>query len=329
MTRRVLVAAVLGAAMVVTVASPEASAFGGRTRGCSAPCAPACYPGGGYDHCGYNVTWVEQKVTGHKAEWKTRKVDVVVIENKMVEQPYTYWVPQPVMTKQKAKVCQIVTSEQPYTYYVNQMTPVKEKARVCQVTWQSQEVPYTWHEPVQTKTQVKRTIYDCQWVPTVVTCTVPCYTGGYSSHCCGWGCGSPCVSYTTVATTVMRPVHTPRDVMVDVWTCSYVERKGTRVVSVPVQNWVEQDVVVWKCVPTPVQGMRTVCTPTWVDRDVDVCTWQNVEQKGTRWVCQPYETKRTIDQPYCEWVQYDTVVKVPVYTPVPWAGCGPVWSCCH
>jgi len=329
MTRRVLAVALLGAAMVLTLDTQEASAFGGRSRkSCGPPpCPPpSCDTSCGYGSgSGYNVSWVEQKVTGYRPEWKTKKVDVVVVEHKMVEQPYTYWVSQPVVTKQKAKVCEMAQSEQPYTYVVNKMVESKQKVKVCQVTWQQKEVPYTWYEAVHAKTQVKRTVYDCSWVPTVVNCTVPCYTGGCWSRCCG-GCGSPCVSYTNVSYTVNKPVYTPRDVMVDVWTCNYVERKGNRMVSIPVENWVEQEVPVWTCVPTKVEGKRWVSTPTWVEREVNVSTWQNVEQKGTRMVPQPFETKRTVEQPYCEWVKYETVVKVPVYTPAPSTSW---WGCCH
>src|SRR5688500_2504034 len=99
MTRRFLSVAVLGAA-VALLAIQDASAFGGRKKGascdtgCSTGCDTAC-----------TVTYVDQKVTAYKAEWKTRKVEVDVVDYKMVDQKYKYWVCEPVTTKSTVKVC--------------------------------------------------------------------------------------------------------------------------------------------------------------------------------------------------------------------------------
>jgi len=308
MTRRVLALAVFGAA-VLLVDSGDAQAFGKRSSGCNSGmsgCATSCAPS-------YTVTYVDQVIDVQQPVWKTRKVDSVVVEYKEVKEPFTYWVNTPVKTKQKVKVCQLVETKVPFDYVVNEMVQVKDKAKVCQVTWADRDVPYSYMEPVVTKTPTRRTVYDTVCVPTPVTCTVPVYVptcGG-----CG-GCYTGCtVCYTTVTRTVMKPTLVPRDIMVDVYSCTYVERKGVNKVKVPVETWVDQDVMVWKCVPKPMKGERIVCTPTWVDQDVDVWTCQPVEQKGERLVCRRFETPTKIDQPYCEWVPGKATVKVPVLVP--------------
>src|SRR5262245_20838084 len=62
------------------------------------------------------VTYVEQKVTTYKVEEKTRKVEVTVYKEKIVDQPYEYTVMQPTTRTEKRPVvqCKEEMVDQPY-----------------------------------------------------------------------------------------------------------------------------------------------------------------------------------------------------------------------
>src|SRR5207244_2129876 len=103
MTGRVLAVAILGTAMAVVTAQ-EASAFGARRGGgCDSPCATT----GGACQTACAVSYVDQKVTGLKAEWKTRKVDIEVLEYKTVEEKFKNIDCVPTTVMQKVRVCQM------------------------------------------------------------------------------------------------------------------------------------------------------------------------------------------------------------------------------
>ena len=121
MTRRLLAVALLGAAAVL-ISMQDASAFGGRKKSCDTPCASAC-------EAPCTVTYVDQKVTAHKAEWKTKKVDIEVCENVWVDQKYKYTVCEPVTTKSKVKVCEIKQTMEPFKYMVNTWSRPRKRPR--------------------------------------------------------------------------------------------------------------------------------------------------------------------------------------------------------
>lgn len=313
MTRRLLGAAVLVAA-VLAVCAQEASAFGKR----ASYAAPSCVTSGGACCGSYTVSYVDQKVTVCTPVWKTRKVDVEVVEHVWVDTPYKYTVCVPVMKKEKVKVCETTQVKQPYTYTVYTPVHVNEKVKVCTHTWVTKDQPYSWMEPVYVKSKQKRLVCEVVCVPTTVSYTVtppaPC---GWVSRCCGHAapCPPPCPQVVTC--TVMKPTTVTKEVEVEVVNCTYVRKEGVRKVNVCVPVWVDKDVVVCKSVPVQKEGFRIVCVPVWVEKLVDVCSHTWVEKEGVAKVCKPVTVKKTVEQSYCELVKTETVVKVPVAVPCP------------
>jgi hypothetical protein len=59
------------------------------------------------------------------------------------------------------------------------------------------------------------------------------------------------------------------------------------------------------------------CTPVWTEKEVDTVTYKHVEKEGTRQVCTPVMSKKTVEHKYCEMVPYKTTVKVAVAVPAP------------
>lgn len=329
-TRRLfgLGTAAIAAALVVMI--QDASAFGKRNRGCDAPsCTPACAT---------SVAYVDQKVTCYKTEWKTKKVEMDVVENKWVDQKFKYTVCVPTQVKEKVKVCELVQTKQAYKYTVNKIVAVKEKVKVCQNVWTEKEEKYTYMEPVWGKTKVMKTVCETVCVPTQVACAAPSCDSGrkglfgrlcHKPSCdpCPTACADPCAP---VMKTVMVRQVVSKQVEVEVATCTMVKKDGSRKVKVCTPTWVEQEVTVNKCVPTEMTGERIVCTPTWVEREVTVTKMVPTEKEGTQKVCVPTTTKKTVDVSYCERVAYETTIKVavPCAAPAP-ACCTPAPACCH
>jgi hypothetical protein len=203
MTRRFLAVAVLGAA-VALVSTQGASAFGGRKQSCNTGCETPC-----------NVTYVDQKVTAYKAEWKTKKVDIQVCEYTTVDQKYKYFVCEPVKSKQKVKVCE-------YT-----QTKVKEKRTVCETVCVPVQVLC---EPAKKREGLLARL---------------CHKNDCNDPCAKPACETPCApQYKTVLQKqVVRkevevevvkctPVWTEKEV--EVTTYAKIEKEGVRKVSQPV-----------------------------------------------------------------------------------------------
>jgi hypothetical protein len=292
-----LVAAVLG------LTAPDAAAFGRKKAKPAADCGgpgPACY--------------ADQVVTTYKPVWKCKKVEVDCVEHRWVEEPYKY------------KVCKVIETKVPCQYTTYEWRQVKDTVKVCKCEWKERPEPYTTYEPQYTKTKVKKIVYDTVCVPTEVPVPVSapaCDDGGkrrglFARLCgrkkadCAAPCPPPCGDGCGPATQiVMKPTRVPREVECEEVVCKMVPKPGVRNVKYLDCKWVDQEVLVWKCVPVVKDGFKTVCTPTWVDCD------------GVRKVCKPFQVKKWVDQPYCEWVKCDTVVKVPVPCGSgPAAGCG-------
>jgi hypothetical protein len=339
MIRRLFGAAALLAAVALT--SPDASGFGRRSAGCDSTCASAA----GACNSAVTVEYVDQKVTGCKAVWKTRKVDVVCVEHRMVQEPYRYIDREPVYTKVLKKVCQMVPVQQEYTCTVSERFPVKQMVRVCERRPVTVQVPYCYREPIMTRTKAKKLICETVCVPVQVACAPPappsCNDGcgpqrrGLFARLCGKhnaDCGEPCAPCPTpcgppcppVVKTVMQKKVVTREVEVDVVCCNWVRKEGVRPAIQWVPEWVEREVTVWCTRPALKKAFKTVWVPTWVEKEVSVCTFRPVEREGVRSVCRPFEVKKTIDQPYCEMVPFETIVKVPVCKPAPCASpCAP------
>ncbi len=336
MIRRLLGAAALMAGLAVTV--QDASGFGRRSAGCDTPCAAV----GGACGSASTVQYVDQKVTGYQAVWKTRKVDVVCIEHRSVQEPYKYIDREPVYTKTMAKVCRMVPVQQEYTCLISERYPVKQLARVCVRKPVTVQEPFTYREPVYTKSRVKKLICETVCVPVQVTCpppAPPCPVSACADDCgterrglfarlCGkhrYECSEPCPPCPTpcappappVVKTIIQHKVITLEVEVDVVTCSFVLKHGVRPVTKWVPEWVEREVTVWHTRPAEKKGFKTVWVPTWVEKEVTVCNFRPVEREGVRTVCKPFEVKKTIEQPYCEMVPFETVVKVPVCVPAP------------
>ena len=320
MTRRVLGVVVLGAA-VMLLCDQEAAAFGKRSRGCETPCATTS---GCTTPC--SVTYVDKVVTSYKTEWKTKKVEVEVIEYKMEEEKFKYKVAVPVTTKSKVKVCEFKQVNEPYKYTVMAPIEVKEKVKVCEHVWTTKDEPYSWYECVPVHAKQKRTICETICVPTVVTHVVPmpsCATptcgkkiGLFgrlchkSAHTCDTPCPTPCPTpceTQTVCTTVMKPTVVTKEIEVDVVTYSQIKKDGVRKVQVCTPVWTEKEVTVWKCVPVQKDGVRVVCVPTWVEKEVDVCSTAWVEKDGARVVCVPTWVEKEVDVCSTAWVEKDGV----------------------
>ncbi len=348
-TRRMFGLGTAAAVAALLVITQDASAFGKRKRGCDAPsCDTACAAPACDTPCASAVSYVDQQVTCYKTEWKTKKVDVDVCEAKWVDVEYKYTVCEPVVTKQTVKVCEMVQTKQQYKYMVNTTVADKVKVKVCQNTWTEQDQKYTYCEPVWGKTKVMRTVCETVCVPTQVACAPPapacdsgcgssakrkglfsrlCHKPSCDDPCpapCPTACAAPCEP--CVQTVMVRQV-VQKQVECEVATCTMVQKEGVRKVRVCTPTWVEQDSVVYRCVPVEQVGERMVCTPTWVDREVPVTRMVPVEKVGTRRVCQPVMVKKSMDVSYCERVPYTTTIRVPVAAPC--APCAAPVQCCN
>jgi len=329
-TRRLFGLGTAAAAAALLVMTQDASAFGKkRGRGCDAPsCEPACAAAA---PCATAVSYVDQQVTCYKTEWKTKKVDVDVVEHNWVDQKYkytvcvptatkekvkvtecvatqqkyTYTVNETVAVKEKVKVCELVASKQAFKYTVNEVVAVKEKVKVCETKWTEQEQKYTYHEPVYGKTTVMRTVCETVCVPTQVACAPPapsCDSGGrkglFSRLCkkpscdpCPTACASPCADACAPCT---------KTVMV------------RQVISkqVPVE--------VTTCTMVAKEGTRkvNVATPVWTEREVTVHRCVPVEKAGERVVHTPTWVEREVVVHRCVPAQKEGVRTVLVPTVV-------------
>jgi hypothetical protein len=164
MKRRIVGLALLGAAVWLTASSalgdhgghgpaPHVAAYGpGIGGGCGHPCG------------GYNVSYVDQKVTCYRTEYETRDVPVKVCQWVPTQEQYTYTVNEPETRKQQVTVTQMQTKQEPYTYKVCEYVPTQEQytytVNEAFVTQQKVRVPQ-----MQTK-QEPYTYKVCEYVPT-------------------------------------------------------------------------------------------------------------------------------------------------------------------
>ena len=218
MKRRVLFAAVLGATAWLTPQS--ASAFGGRKKN---NCDTGCNTGCGTTAC--DVTYVDQKVTALKAEWKTKKVEIDVTEFKMVDEKYKYIVCEQVKSKAKVKVSEITHVKS------------KEKRVVCETVCVAVQIPCAAPASCDTGCGRERKGLFARL----------CHKNDCNDPCpkpCATACETPCAP---VMKAVMQRQIVKREVEVDVVRC------------VPV--WVEKEVNVFTMVRVEKEGTHKVCKP--------------------------------------------------------------------
>ena len=323
MTRRMLVVAVMGVAMVAT--AQQAAAFGKKRGG--APCEPCGAPApcatAAAAPCGpqYTVSYVDQKVTAYKQEAKTRDVKVTVNEWVDVKEDYKYFTAKPVVTKQKVTVNEMQTKQEAYKYQAMEWTTVKEKVKVCEYKQVERVVDVVSYDMVPVQTVVKKTVCETVCVPVTVTKVVypkPERKGLFARCCKKDDCADPCPPCPQYVTcTVMQKQTVTRVIDVPCTTYNRVEKKSQQKVMTSEPVWAEKEMDVRKCVPVEKTGTRTVCYTVPVEKTVDVTTYQQVEQTGTRMVKKCVPTEKVVKQTYYEAVPYETTVKVPVYTPAP------------
>lgn len=304
MTRRVFGAAALVAA-VVGLTAQDAAAFGRKKK---ADCGTT---GGAVSaDCGGAVAYVDQVVTTYKPVWKTKPVKTEVCEYRWVDEPCT------------VKVCEIKEDKVPCTYTVHEWQQVPDVQKVCKAEWKERKEDCVTYERQYVKQPVKRVVYDTVCVPTEVTVPVsaPACDGGkrkglFARLCGKKSCDDPCPAPPAceyVTHTVMKTTLVPRTVDSEEVVCKLVPKPGFRMVKYCEYTWVDVPVKVWKCVPVVKNGHKIVHTPHWV------------EKPGTKKVCKKFCTEKVIDQPYCELVKCETVVKVPVRVPCA-TDCGPTY----
>lgn len=335
MKRQCLAVALLGTAVWLTADLSEAQAFGKRKGGCDSGMAGCATP------CGtsYTVSYVEKKVKAYRVKTEVKPVPVKVWKMKTEPEPYKYYVCEMVPDKAKVATCELKTKVEPYDYYVNQMQEVKGTVKVCQYKMVSKKVPVVTYEPKYTPG--KQTVWVCKTVcvPVPVTKCVPVY-----ADACGGLCGKRqvkvCCGYETVTCTVMQRQVIREQVTVDVMRCEMVRKETMQDVNVCERIWVDQPTVSYRCVPVLQHGQRTVCYYEHGSKVIDVQVPKMVQKDGVRQVCRWIQVDDVVNQTICTLEPYDTVIQVPVYTPVPVAPCAPApcygavttgfgGGCCH
>src|SRR5262249_28890824 len=165
----------LGVALFALAVVALSSVEGIGASDCSGPGGPAPAPvvsapisGGSWsgspavagDPCAAGVTYVDQVMTGYRAETRTRTGNrsVSSVVTREVDEPYTWTeqVPVTVAEKRTRTVCRTVTKQVPYTFTVNVPYTVAQKQTrtVCRTV--EKQVPYTWTEQVPVTTVQKQ-----------------------------------------------------------------------------------------------------------------------------------------------------------------------------
>jgi hypothetical protein len=290
----------------------------------------------------------------------TTKTKVMVNEWVETKETYKYIICKPVTTKTKVTYSEQKTKEEPYKYTVMEPTQVKEKVNVCDMVPITKDVVTTVYDMVPVTTMQKRVVCQTVCVPVTVTCTVPVAPphvhhglfGGLCAKKHECECPTPCPPtpcYETITKTVMQRQVVSKEIEVPVTTCNRVPRQVTQKVTTYDRVWSTKEVMVTKCVPIEKTGMRTVCFYVPIEKEMDVTVMKPVEETGTRIVkkCVPIEkvmdvttmvpvektgtrvvkkcvpVEKTVKQTFTKMVPYETVVKVPVYTPAPAAAPAP------
>jgi hypothetical protein len=269
------------------------------------------------------VTYVEKKVTAYKAETKYKDVKVMVSEMVQEKVEYKYTVCEPFTTKQKVTVLEPKTKEEPYKYTVMVPTTVKEKVKVCTMVPVTKDVEVTVYETVLSVVKQKRVVCETICVPVTVCCTVPVappHHGLFGGLCCKKHDCDPCPPapcYQTITKTVMQKQVVTKEIECNVTVCTRVPKKVIQKVTTCQPVYTEKDVDVIKCIPAEKTGVKVVCYSVPVEKLVDVTVMKPIEKIGTRMVSKCVPVEKIVKQCYTEMVPYETVVKVPVYTPAP------------
>jgi hypothetical protein len=319
----------------VLISGLVAVLFGAATTGLEAKgdkCGPAACA---QVPCG--PTYVEQKVTAYRFEYKTRKVERVIhkMHTHVVEEPCTWteylrevtpvtekvtcWVPLYRDVPVKVRVCE---------WYTEPQKVVVRKCRRVLV-----EVPVKHRVCEQVVTPVKRSVttYRCEpkeVVENVQVCRMV-------ASCVASGCGcrtvcSPVYETVQVRRTVMNYVPMHQEVVVNEVSFRWVEKDGVRrcyqsvpyeeevIVQARKHRWVERD------------SMKRVCDMVQQTRDVTryhvTCTPVVKSEMRKRVVCEWRPETVLADEMYCVSIPYETVVKVPVYSCAS-SDCGPKHGC--
>jgi hypothetical protein len=282
---------------------------------CYAPCAPAV-----------SVSYVEQKVTAYRPEWKEEKVKVDVVrcsfktEVVPVKQIVlkSFPVKREVTVMEQATEVRDVTVMRPVTVQreVTVMRPFtekrKEKVLVPITVPEKRKVTVLHRVPKE----VVRDVCVCRRVP--VTCVDPC-TG--------------CTYTTCQVQQVMEKVKCT------VWECQSVEQEVTvnvcrfqekeEMVNVVVCRPVKEKVNVVECRPATEKANVIVCRP--VKRIIDTFECRPVEQTVNVTRCVPVRevVQEVVTRRTCVMVSYQTTVRVPVCVPVPACDVVPVMPHAH
>jgi hypothetical protein len=321
--------------LAVLVAPVDAHGFGLRRSSCNTSSGYA-------DTCGMAVSYVDQEVTAYRTEVKTREVEREVREwvTKEVKQDYKYYELKEVVTPTKRTVVwyENITVRVPVEYDVCVPTLVTEKRKVTTYKTDYVQVPYDYVVSVPEMVQEPRTVttYKCVYEP--VTTMVPvCRT--VSVPVCDPCTG--CVHYVCQRVTEMQPctrtvarsIPETTNVMVNVCRYHSETKHGTRTECRVTPVTTDVDVQVCRTVIEHKKGERLECKLEKKSREeeVNVVSCERVEKTGSRMVLvgEWKTSMKKVTESYCVTTPYQTVVKVPVYTPVACGGCAPVvQGCC-
>jgi hypothetical protein len=302
-----------------------------------------------------SVSWVEQAVTCYRTEMRERSVPCTVVRPVYHEvvTPYTYTVLVPDYHNEK-RVCTVYTSvPHQVTNNVTYCRTVPVWSNVTQWVTTYNQVPHqvTYNQTYCRSVPVYSTV--TQWVtrynrvPRQVTYNVT------TCHMVPVSCCDPC---TGCCHTVCQPQVCTVPVTCTVWECVPVQEA----VQVPVCSYRTEyytqpyTCTVWECVPSqkavtvpvcsykneyytqPVTSTVWECVPVQKDYWVTVCSYHPEQRQAEcrRVVCEYQQETVWHREWYCVTVPYQTMVRVPVYTPVcpapsaSWGGwCGS--GCCN
>lgn len=271
-------------------------------------------------------SFVEQKVTAYRPEWRVRQVERMVPKmiTREVEVPCTWteWVRvvTPVTRKETTWMRQM--KEVPVRHRVCEWYSVPEKVRVTKYRTETVQEPYRYHACEAVSKPVKRVVTSYRYEPReVIEQVQACRMIGSSlgSRCCGVGsvC-APAWETCQVKRMVMQCIPEHKEVVVNEVSYRSVVKEGVRsvarcipyqeevTVNVAKQRWVEQ------------VGRQMVCEMVPVTRDVtrEVVTCKPVQRQSVqkRVICEWKHEKAIVNERFCVMVPYETVVKVPSST---------------
>jgi len=294
-----------------------------------------------YYECVRTETPTKQTVKWNEATWVEEPVTYKVCKTSMVPTKVTVkkWVCVP--TKEKVEV----------QSWKHVSTPTKVTTKYLEPS--TKEVDYTWTEysTVMVPTKQKVTTWTCvpqEVISTVnVTRCVACQVVDSCGNC--HIVYRPVCEPQTVKHTVMKSVPVESEITVNVCKVVSTEKKGKRNETTWVEKSKEETVNVVSCQLVKEMVEVTVNKMTEVSEDVtvNVCKTEWVEEKGTQKVCKWVEKskeetvnvvsfnnvekegvrkwkectwtaeKTKVKQTRCVMVPVQTVIKCPVYGPVP------------